>query len=70
MRRTITVAMILGGLALMVVSYFFLATPWGSSQVSDSNPRVSFGATLFVVGVVSVFAAAIVYELLPDRRKR
>ena len=70
MRRTITVVMILGGLALMVVSYFFLATPWGSSQVSDNNPRVPFAATLFVVGVVSVFLSAVVYELLPDRRKR
>ena len=70
MRRTITVALILGGIALMVVSYFFLATPWGSSQVSDSNPRVSFAPTLFVLGVVSVFLAAVVYELLPDRRKR
>ncbi len=70
MRRTITLLMILGGFALMVVSYFFLATPWGSSEVSDSNPRVSFAATLFVVGVVSVFLSAVVYELLPDRRKR
>lgn len=70
MRRTITVVMILGGLALMVLSYFFLATPWGSSRVSDSNPRVPFAATLFVVGVVAVFLSAVLYELLPDRRKR
>lgn len=67
MRKAVTWLLILGGLALMAVSYFLLAAPWGNSAVEHSNPRVQFGATLFVLGVVSVFFSAVVYEVLPKR---
>lgn len=70
MRRTITVLMILGGMVLMVVSFFFLAAPWGATAVENSNPRMQFAPALFVLGVLLVFLSAVVYELLPDRPKR
>ncbi len=70
MRRTITLLMILGGIALMAVSYFFLAAPWGSSAAKYSNPRMQFAPLLFVLGVMSVFVSAVVYEVMPDRDRR
>ena len=70
MRRTFTLVMILRGLALMVVSYFFLAAPWGATDVKYSNPRVQFAPALFVLGVLLVFLSAVVYELFRGRRKR
>ncbi|MFQ5947270.1 MAG: hypothetical protein ACE5KX_00235 [Acidimicrobiia bacterium] len=70
MRRTIGFLMIAGGLVLMVVSYFFLAAPWGASGVEFSNPRVPFAPLLFVIGVMALFAAGLIYELLPDRKKK
>jgi hypothetical protein len=33
---------------------------------SFSNPRVPFAAGIFVLGVMLVFVAAVVYELLPE----
>lgn len=70
MRRTLTVAMIVGGLALMVVSYFALAAPWGAESVANSNPRLPFAPLVFVGGIMLVFGSAVVYELLPDRPPR
>ncbi len=67
MRRLLTVGMIVGGLVLMILSYFFLAAPWGAETVANSNPRVPFAPGLFVLGVMLVFGSAVVYELLPDR---
>lgn len=68
MRRTITVVMIVGGLALMALSYFVWAAPWGTETVANSNPRVPFAPLLFVLGVMLAFGSAVVYELLPDRQ--
>lgn len=70
MRRALTWLSILVGLTLIVLSYFVLSAPWGSESVRNSNPRVQFGPTLFVLGVILVFLSAVVYELLPDRRRR
>lgn len=69
MRRAIAVLMILGGLVLIVIS-FFLSAPWGTEAVRNSNPRVQFAPAFFVLGVMAVFLAAVVYELLPDRRHK
>ncbi|MEE9154635.1 MAG: hypothetical protein V3U42_11150 [candidate division NC10 bacterium] len=67
MRKTITLSMVVGGFALQVVSYFFLAAPLGIPvNESFSNPRVPFAAGIFVLGVMLVFVAAVVYELLPE----
>jgi hypothetical protein len=69
MRRFITLCMVLGGLAVMVVSYFFLSAPWGTDAVKYSNPRMQFAPLLFVVGIVLIFSAALFYEVKSDRRR-
>ena len=62
--------MLLGGITLAAVSYLILAAPLGMPGTeADSNPTLPFAAGLFVIGVILSFASAIVYEVLPDRRK-
>lgn len=68
MRRTVTVGLVVVGLVLMVFGYL-MAAPWGSSAVADSNPRMTGAPLLFVIGIVSVVAAAVLYEVLPDRQE-
>ncbi len=68
MRTIIASIMVIGGFTLQAVSYLFLAAPLGiSSGESFSNPRVEYAPTLFIIGVMLVFLAAVVYELLPER---
>lgn len=67
-RKVLAIGMAVAGFALQAITYLFLATPIGKpSDVSFSNPRVPFAPVLFILGVVLVFFAALVYELLPDR---
>ncbi len=66
MRRTLTTLFILVGLGLMVVGYVSSA-PWGASSVADSNPDFLGAPTVFIIGIVTILAAALVYELLPAR---
>ena len=68
MRRTLTFAMIVVGLALMALGYFGSA-PWGAKNVASSDPRFAMAPTVFVVGVVLALSAALVYELMPDRHE-
>ena len=67
-RQAITAAMLLMSVILMLVGYL-AAAPWGADAVRNSDPRFDFAPTLFVLGVVVAFAAALVYELLPDKKK-
>ncbi len=69
MRSRITLAIVVLGIVLMVVGYS-LSAPWGATGVADSNPRVDFAPTIFVLGVVTTFSAALVYELVPSRKRR
>jgi len=69
MRTFWTLVLVIGGFALQAVSYFLLAAPLGTpGSPAFSDPRVPFAAALFVLGVMAVFSAAVVYELLPSRR--
>lgn len=68
MRRTITVGLVVIGLALMLIGYL-LAAPWGSHSVADSDPTMTGAPAVFLLGIVSVVGAAVIYELLPERRK-
>jgi hypothetical protein len=71
MRRILTFGLILVGFALQAIAYLALAAPIGQpTDVSFSEPRMPFAPLVFIVGVGMVFASAIVYELLPDRRRR
>jgi len=67
-RKAITLLMILGGLAFMIIGYFSSA-PWGAESVRNSNPRFDFAPALFVLGVIIAFSSAVVYELLPTREE-
>jgi len=67
MRRGLAIGMIIVGIALMVISYFGLAAPWGADSVANSDPRLQFAPLLFVLGVMMAFGSALVYEMLPDK---
>lgn len=66
MRRIVTLLLVLVGLGLMLVGYFSSA-PWGASSVRDSDPAFLGAPTLFIIGIVMILAAALFYELLPER---
>ncbi|GIV00075.1 MAG: hypothetical protein KatS3mg014_1690 [Actinomycetota bacterium] len=69
-RGAIALTLVVAGFALQAITYLFLATPIGKpTSVRFSNPRVPFAPALFILGVMLVFIAALVYELLPDRRE-
>ncbi len=67
MRKALTIGMIVVGIVLMIVSYFGLTAPWGAESVANSQPRMQFGALVFVIGVMLTFGSALLYEMLPDR---
>lgn len=61
-------ALVVAGFSLQIVSYFFLAAPLGlPTSPAYSDPRLPFAPALFILGVMLVFLAAVVYELLPER---
>ncbi len=67
MRRGLTVGMIVVGIALMVISYFGLAAPWGVESVANSEPRMQFAPLVYILGVMMALGSALVYTMLPDR---
>ena len=67
-RRIVTLTLVALGFGLQVVSYVFLAAPVGRpAGVRFSEPRFAFAPSLFILGVMLVFLAAVAYELMPDR---
>ncbi len=67
MRRTITLAMIIGGVALIFGSYFFLAAPWGfpPSSPAYSNPRIPTGPVAVSVGEDQYSLVNLIVSLIP-----
>lgn len=66
-RKTLTVLLVVAGFAIQAISYLFLAAPLGiPANEAFSNPRIPFAGLAFVLGVMLVFVAAAVYELLPE----
>jgi hypothetical protein len=60
--------MVITGFGIQAVSYFLLAAPIGIPvNPTFSNPRLPFAPLLFIVGVMFVFLAAVVYELYPEK---
>ena len=71
MRTTVSILMVVLGFALQAVSYFFLAAPIGQpTSPAYSDPRMPFAPLLFIVGIALVFLAAVVYELMPDKKSQ
>ncbi len=71
MRTTVSLLMVVLGFALQAVSYFFLAAPIGQpTSPAYSDPRMPFAPLLFIVGIALVFLAAVVYELMPDKKSQ
>ncbi len=69
MRKTLFWLTLLAGLALAIVG-FMLAAPIGPVvDPAISNPRLPFAPTIFVLGILLLFASALVYELLPNKIK-
>ncbi len=69
MRVFLTLLMIVLGFALQALSYFYLAAPLGiPTSPAYSDPRLPFAPLLFIIGVILVFLAAVVYELIPDKQ--
>jgi len=66
MRRIVTWALLLIGVGLGMLGYM-LTAPWGADSVSDSDPVVVGAPLIFILGIVTVLAAAVFYELLPSR---
>jgi hypothetical protein len=70
-RRILTLSLVAGGFVIQAVSYLLLAAPLGAPTTEAfSNPRVPLAAGAFVLGVVTVFLAAVIYEVLPADRDR
>ncbi len=65
MRTVLTAATFLCGGALAVTG-FLLSARLGTDPWQD--PLVPFSPVLFIAGLVMSFSAAVVYEILPDRR--
>jgi hypothetical protein len=63
MRNLVTTIMIAVGLGLMILSYTVLATPVCNDSIACSDPRVSFAAGIFVLGIVITFSSAIFYSV-------
>ena len=68
MRRPTTLVLTVVGVVLMIIGYFGSA-PWGTSEVADADPAFVGAPLLFVLGIISIVAAVVLYEVLPDRRK-
>lgn len=68
MRKRMTAGLVLVGSVLMVIGYLG-AAPWGASSVSDSNPAIIGAPILFLLGIASVVAAVVLYEVLPNKRQ-
>lgn len=65
MRRYLPAVMIVGGVVLMILSYFLLGARWGQAE----GP-VPYAPLIFVAGIASVFLSAVVYELAPPDEER
>ncbi len=69
-RTALFIATLALGLILTVLGVV-LSAPIGIPNSPDvSNPRVEFAPLMFVLGVTIMFASAVVYELIPEKRER
>ncbi len=66
MRIFWTLGLVIVGFTLQLMSYFRWSAPLGVPvSPAYSNPVFPFAPLIFVLGVMLVFVAALVYELIP-----
>ena len=70
MRKNMFILTLLVGLALAVIGFLMSAPVGPTLSPVVSNPRLPFAPTLFILGIVVVFASAVVYELVPDKKEK
>lgn len=69
-RTGLALTLVVVGFAIQFVAYFFLAAPLGiPTSPVYSDPRLPFAPAVFIAGVMLVFLAAVVYEVLPEKRR-
>lgn len=67
-RGATAILLVIVGIALAALSFLFLTAPLGTPTGPEfSNPRLQFSPLLFILGVMLVFIAPVVYELLPEK---
>ena len=67
MRKGLTSVMVVMGIVCAVFGYMASA-PWSAVTAADADPSFVAAPLLFVLGLILLIGAAIVYELLPERR--
>jgi len=66
MRKIITRMFLFGGIGLAAFSFFMAIPP----EEFGSAPRMPFAAVTFIVGVITAFLSAVVFEVLPQKSRR
>lgn len=70
-RTAVAIVLVILGFALQGVSFLAFGASLGNPTSPDfSDPRVPFASLIFIVGILFVFLAFIVYELMPERKER
>lgn len=67
-RTVLFISTLLVGLVLAVLGVTLSAPIGPTDSPVYSNPRVEFAPLMFVAGITLMFASAVVYELVPDKR--
>ena len=65
-RTIITRLFLWGGIGLAALSFFMAIPP----EDFGSSPRMPFASVTFIVGVITAFLAAVVFEVIPQKRRR
>jgi uncharacterized RDD family membrane protein YckC len=67
-RGATAILLIIVGIALAALSFLFLTAPLGIPTSEEfSNPRLQFSPLLFIIGVMLIFIAPVVYELKSEK---
>jgi hypothetical protein len=65
MRTVITRIFLFGGIGLAAFSFYMAIPP----EQLGSAPRMPFAAVTFILGVISAFLSAVVFEVLPQKHR-
>ena len=66
MRKIITRLFLWGGIGMAAISFFMAIPP----DNFGSSPRMPFASVTFILGVITAFLSAVVFEVIPQKRRR